>query len=259
MLFLSHKCQILLASSVLSLVSVAISADILTKTIQVENSIQNSAIKSQKNIDGLDDRTRKILDRYRSVMRQTRTLLTYNQHLQALLESQEQEKISYAQQFEQIETTQQEIVPLILSMQQSLEQFIQLGIPFLPAERGERVERLKSMMIRADVANAEKFRRIIEAYQIENDYGNTIEAYRANIQLEGETSSVDFLRLGRVALYYQRPDGSETGYWNNSLKRWEQLPGKYRNPIRQGLRIARKEAAPNLLTLPIPTAVEVKQ
>jgi hypothetical protein len=41
------------------------------------------------------------------------------------------------------------------------------------------------MMTRADVTNAEKFRRIMEAYQIENDYGNTIEAYRANIELEG--------------------------------------------------------------------------
>lgn len=259
MLFLSRKCQALLASSLLSLVSVSISADTLSKTIQVESSIQNSAIKSQKNIDGLDDRTRKMLQQYRSVTRQTRTLLTYNQHLQALLESQEQEKISYTQQLEQIETTQQEIVPLILNMQQSLEQFIQLDVPFLPAERKQRVERLKAMMTRADVTNAEKFRRIIEAYQIENDYGNTIESYRANIQLEGETSSVDFLRLGRVALYYQRLDGSETGYWNNTLKRWEQLPGEYRNPIRQGLRIARKEAAPDLLSLPVPTAVEAKQ
>lgn len=113
-------------------------------------------------------------------------------------------------------------------------------------------------MTRADVTNAEKFRRIMEAYQIENDYGNTIEAYRANIELEDEISSVDFLRLGRVALYYQRLDGSETGYWNNTDKRWEELSSEYRNSIRQGLRIARKEAAPDLLTLPVPTAKEAK-
>ena len=112
------------------------------------------------------------------------------------------------------------------------------------------------MITRADVTNAEKFRRIIEAYQIENDYGNTIEAYRANIELAGKISSVDFLRLGRVALYYQRLDGSETGFWNNTEQRWEELPSEYRNPVRQGLRIARKEAAPDLLTLPVPTAVE---
>ena len=254
MRFLFRQHPILLAFSIFSLASVSISADTLSSTIQAENAIQNSAKKSQKHIDSLDDRTRKMLEQFRSVTRQTNTLLTYNAHLQALLDSQKQEKASFAQQLEQIETTQREIVPLILNMQESLEHFVQLDIPFLPEERSKRISELRDMMTRADVSNAEKFRRIIEAYQIENDYGNTIEAYRANIELEGEISSVDFLRLGRVALYYQRLDGSETGYWNNTDKRWEQLPSDYRNSIRQGLRIARKEAAPDLLSLPIPTA-----
>ncbi len=254
MLFLSHKYQLLLASSILSLATIPAFADALSKTIQTENAIQKSATKSQKNIDGLDDRTRKMLEQYRSATRQTKTLLTYNAHLKALLDSQEEEKVSFEQQLEQIETTQREIVPLILNMQESLAQFIQLDLPFLPEERQQRVARLKNMMTRADVTNAEKFRRIIEAYQIENDYGNTIEAYRANIELKGETSSVDFLRIGRVALYYQRLDGSESGFWNNTEKHWETLPAEYRNSIRQGLRIARKEAAPDLLTLPVSTA-----
>ena len=259
MLFLSRKVQVLIASSILSLATHSLFADTLSKTIQTENAIQNSAIKSQKNIDGLDDRTRKMLEQYRSATRQTKTLLTYNDHLKALLNSQEAEKLSFEQQLEQIETTQREIVPLILNMQLSLAQFVELDLPFLPEERQQRITRLKDMMTRADVTNAEKFRRIIEAYQIENDYGNTIEAYRANIELAGEISSVDFLRLGRVALYYQRLDGSETGYWNNTEKRWETLPAEYRNSIRQGLRIARKEAAPDLLTLPVSTATGVVQ
>lgn len=259
MLYLSHKYSALLAYSVLSLATPPAFADTLSKTIQTEHSIQKSAIKSQKNIDGLDDRTRKMLEQYRSATRQTKTLHTYNDHLKALLESQEQEMASFEQQLEQIETTQREIVPLILNMQESLAQFVKLDLPFLPEERQQRISRLKDMMTRADVTNAEKFRRIIEAYQIENDYGNTIEAYRANIELEGETSSVDFLRLGRVALYYQRLDGSETGFWNNTEKHWETLPTEYRNSIRQGLRIARKEAAPDLLTLPVATTTGAVQ
>jgi len=259
MLFLSRKYQVLLAFPILYLATTPAFADALSQTIQTESSIQKSAIKSQKNIDGIDDRTRKMLEQYRSATRQTKTLLTYNEHLKALLESQEAEKASFEQQLEQIETTQREIVPLILNMQQSLEQFVQLDLPFLPDERHQRITRLKEMIPRADVTNAEKFRRIIEAYQIENDYGNTIESYRANIELAGETSSVDFLRLGRVALYYQRLDGSETGFWNITTNRWETLPAEYRNSIRQGLRIARKEAAPDLLTLPVSTATGAAQ
>ncbi|MBT4145529.1 MAG: DUF3450 family protein, partial [Gammaproteobacteria bacterium] len=92
MLFSPRKYLILLIPSVLSLSSVCASADTLSKTIATESAIQKSAIKSQKNIDGLDDRTRKMLEQFRSVTRQTRTLLTYNEHLQALLASQEIEK-----------------------------------------------------------------------------------------------------------------------------------------------------------------------
>ncbi|MDZ4152244.1 DUF3450 domain-containing protein, partial [Methylicorpusculum sp.] len=98
---------------------------------------------------------------------------------------------------------------------------------------------------------AEKFRRILEAFQVENDYGNTIEAYRADIDLNGTTSSVDFLRLGRVALYYQRLDGSESGFWNKEKKQWETLSSSYRTTLRNGLRIARKETAPDMLKLPV--------
>jgi len=226
----------------------------LNSAIKIETATNNAAIQSQNKIDGLSDKTRKMLDQYRSATHQIETLTTYNHHLNDLLNSQKQEKASLALQLNEIENTQREIVPLILRMLDSLEQFVALDLPFLPEERSQRIAKLKEMIVRADVTNAEKFRRILEAYQVENDYGNTIEAYRADLNLEGVTSSVDFLRLGRVALYYQRFDGSETGYWNKEKRQWQLLADDYRIAIRQGLRIARKETAPDLLALPISVA-----
>jgi len=259
MFLLSRKLQLIAVASALSLSTLPANADTLSQAIKTETAIHTGAVKSQSKINTLDDRTRKMLEQYRSATRQTKTLLTYNAYLKDLLDSQEAEKVSLEQQLQEIEITQREIVPLILNMQNSLEQFVQLDLPFLPEERQQRIASLKDMMTRADVTNAEKFRRLIEAYQIENSYGNTIEAYRANIELNGAISSVDFLRLGRVALYYQRLDGSETGFWNKAEKRWEPLANEYRNPIRQGLRIARKETAPDLLTLPVSAATEAVQ
>jgi uncharacterized protein DUF3450 len=233
-------------------------AEPLTEAVKVELATNNAAIKSQQKIDSLNDKTRQMLEQYRASLHQHKSLKTYNAHLQDLLTSQVQEKESLQQQLVQIETTQQEIVPLILRMLDSLEQFILLDMPFLMEERQQRLAGLKAMMVRADISNAEKYRRILEAYQIENDYGNTIESYRAELELNGVVSTLDFLRLGRVALYFQRLDGSETGYWDRVEKKWQTLPPHFRNPIRDGLRIARKEAAPDLLTLPIPVA-EVAQ
>ncbi len=226
----------------------------LNDAINTETATNKAAIQSQKKIDGLSDKTREMLDKYRSTTYQIKTLTTYNNHLGKLLSSQKEEKESLQQQLKQIEVTQREIVPLIIRMLDSLDKFVSLDLPFLPEERKERVAKLKKMITRADVSNAEKFRRILEAYQIENDYGNTIEAYQSDLNVKGNVSSVDFLRLGRVALYYQRFDGSETGYWDRETNQWQILSENYRNAIRNGLRIARKETAPNLLSLPVPAA-----
>jgi len=253
MSFILHSIQSLIIAA-FGLTAFSVHTGQLDNAITVETATNNAAIQSQKKIDGLSDKTRKMLEQYRSASHQIETLTTYNTHLKDLLSSQEQEKTSLEQQLKEIETTQREIVPLILRMLDSLEQFIALDLPFLPKERNQRLNKLKQMMVRADVTNAEKYRRILEAYQVEKDYGNTIEAYRADLSLDGITSSVDFLRLGRVALYYQRFDGSESGYWDKEQKQWQVLASEHRNAIRNGLRVARKETAPDLLALPIPTA-----
>jgi hypothetical protein len=134
----------------------------------------------------------------------------------------------------------------------SLDAFVQLDVPFLEDEREERILDLRKLMFRADVTESEKYRRIMEAYQIENEFGRTIEAYRSTLVREGREVSVNFLRVGRIALVYQALDGSEAGVWNQAERRWESLDDSHRNAIRDGLKIARKQVAPDLLRIPLP-------
>ncbi|MDO9424636.1 MAG: DUF3450 domain-containing protein [Methylobacter sp.] len=235
-MFNSSRHNSCLAAAFLGVFALPLYAELVPKTVQPV------VPSDQKNT---------LLEQYRSVTRQTDILQTYNQHIKDMLASQVEEKASLEKQLKDIEVTKQEIVPLIVHMLDSLDQFIQLDLPFLPEERKQRLSQLKELVAKADVSNAEKFRRIMEAFQVENEYGNTIEAYKANIELNGVTSLVNFLRLGRVALYYQRLDGSETGFWNKEEKRWQLLPSGYSNSIRNGLRIARKETAPDMLIVPV--------
>ena len=253
MLFLKNKASIAGVSLLLLFSLPAWSASV-QQAIQVQTATHQAAAKSQQKINRLDDQTQKMLNQYRSAIHQTKSLKTYNKYLRDMLKSQQEEQASLQEQLQNIETTQQEIVPLLLRMMDSLEKFVQLDIPFLPQERQQRLTNLKKMLHQANITNAEKYRRILEAFQIENDYGKTIEAYRADLNLKGKTSSVNFLRLGRVSLYFQRLDGSESGYWDKQQKQWIILDNSYRSVIRKGLRIARKEMAPDLLTLPIPAA-----
>jgi hypothetical protein len=132
-----------------------------------------------------------------------------------------------------------------------LKRFLEADLPFLLPERRKRVAFLETLLERSDVTVAEKFRRVLEAFEIENDYGRTVESYRDSLELGGATREVDFLRIGRVALLYLSVDGSLYGEWNREQKTWSPLPGGYRSQIREGIRIAQRQVAPNLLLLPV--------
>ncbi len=216
---------------------------------QVDTDI--AAQESQETIDNLDDETTDMLAQYRDILRQTQSLKTYNDQLEQLVSSQRNELDSISLQLQNIETTQRDIVPLMSKMIEVLEQFVTLDIPFLQQERNDRIVALKTMMGRADVSLSEKYRRIMEAYQVETEYGRTIEAYQADLNKEGDNRTVDFLRIGRVNLYYLTLDGREAGVWDTESGQWQTLPDNYLQPIADGLKVARKQLPPDLMVLPL--------
>jgi hypothetical protein len=235
-----------------------VGAQALDKALDVRARANEASAASQDRIDNVADQTDELLREYREELQQIEALRVYNDQLAKLLASQDAEKASLREQIESVTVIGREVMPLMLRMVESLDDFVKLDVPFLPDERRERVERLKALMDRADVTNAEKYRRILEAYQIENDFGRTIEAYRGSLEGDGETMTMDFLRVGRVALLYQTLDGREVGAWSQADRVWQTLDGSYRPAIRQGLRIARKQAAPDQLRLPVPAAEDVR-
>jgi hypothetical protein len=218
-----------------------------------ERSSANAAgVEAQKRIDEISDATDVLLTEYRGTNRQIDSLRIYNQQMRDLIASQEAELESLQGQIDTVELVGRAVAPLMLRMIDALENFIELDVPFLERERSERLAGLRELVDRADVTDAEKYRRIMEAYQIENEYGRTIEAYRSTIANTGAERTVDFLRVGRIALVYLTLEGSEAGAWDQQTKGWVELDASYRNAISQGLRVARKQAAPELIRVPLP-------
>ena len=65
------------------------------------------------------------------------------------------------------------------------------------------------MMDRADVAVSEKFSQVLRAYQIENDYGRTLEAYSDTISIAGVDRKVDVLKVGGSRLCIKQETGRD--------------------------------------------------
>ena len=241
------------AAALLSTAAVYAQSTGVGRAISEQTATEQAAQAAQQTVDKLDDETRQAVAEYRSTIQETDSLRRYNEQLALQLNSQLEEMKRMAQQLQDIETTSREIVPLLQKMLTTLDEFVKLDVPFLPEERSKRLGGLKEMMARADVSIAEKYRRIVEAYQIEMEYGRTIEAYQGKT---GERT-VEFLRVGRIALMYQTLDGKETGYWDATAKAWQEDNG-YRDAMRKGLKVAKKEGAPNLLIAPVAAAQEAK-
>jgi uncharacterized protein YccT (UPF0319 family) len=225
--------------------------DLLTESINVStDSLANSAL-TQEQIDKLDETTRILLADYQSTSKEYESLKLYNDQVQKIINSQIEEIANILFQIDELDKTNQKIVPLMIKMINGLEDFINLDVPFLMNERQDRLANLRTTMDRGDISTSEKFRLIIEAYKTELEYGRTIESYRDNIVIEGVETSADFLRIGRIALTYLTVDGSKGGYWDTNNSSWEEASSSIKRSTADALKVATKQAPPALIKIPV--------
>lgn len=221
------------------------------ETIQKQSSAIESLQVAQEKIDKLDAESKKLTNEYKDTVVEYEILNRYDNQLQKITESQAEEIKNLVDQIDSLDETNKYVLPLLERMVFTLRDLIELDIPFLLDERMLRLEELESILYQANFSTAEKFRKIYEAYQIENEYGRTIEAYSGNININGVNLAAQFFRLGRLNLFYMTPDQDETGYWNKDTNSWLHLGGKYSDEIDSALKVAYKQAPPDFITLPV--------
>ncbi|MDX1570773.1 MAG: DUF3450 domain-containing protein [Xanthomonadales bacterium] len=235
---------------VLALVmAVAANADVLDTAIQTEQQTNEQSQDSQQRINRLSEETEDLLAEYRRVVRETEALQVYNDQLSRVVDNQRVEIDSINKQLAELEETNRGVVPLLLEMIDMLEQIVEADTPFLLDTRRNLIFDLQDMVYRADVTTSEKYRRVMEAYQREIDFGRNVSAYEG--KLPGTDRTVSFVKVGRVLLIYQTLDQEQVGWWNPVTRNWEELPAEYESSIARAVRIAKNQEAPNLVKLPV--------
>ena len=246
-----------LSGSVLFALVMATSGTLAQNLGDVQTSVEANAqdgVSSQTRIDALDDQTDELTREYRAALKQLASLREYNAQLEKLIVAQKAEMASIRRQIDEVTNVDRTITPLMFRMIDALEQFVGLDVPFLLSDRQQRVAALRALMDRSDATPAEKYRRILEAYEIENEYGRTIEVYEGEMNIGGTDRTVSFLRIGRVALIYQTLDGDDSGVWNPKAGAFTDLDGDFDSELRSAMRIAKQQAAPDLMVVPLSTS-----
>ncbi|MGI1679780.1 MAG: DUF3450 domain-containing protein [Cellvibrionaceae bacterium] len=227
-------------------------ATTLQELKQIELEKLEKGVSAQKKIESLDDQRLQLTHQYRIALNQKKQLEKYNENLSDIVVSQKNEADILRDQIGRVGDLEKNIVPLMSDMIDALENFIALDQPFLLDKRQQRIVRLRSLFSDSNVSNAEKYRRVLEAYQIENDYGLTIESYEgALLNSSSDNQRVNFLKIGRVAYLYQTVDGKESFRWSKENTSWEKLSDNYNSEITKGIRMAKEQIPSNLLLMPI--------
>ena len=224
--------------------------ELLQQAIDIEASSSNDAASRQEFIDNVDSQILVLTGDIQFLSQQLDLTNIYNRQLQELIDSQNAEIISINEQMVELDKTNKGILPTLEEMVSTLESIINNDVPFLLIERKARVAELKEILKQSNISTSEKFRRVFEAYQIENEFGRTIESYRDEITFDSETFNVEVFRLGRVGLYARTSDGRHTAMYSKKEGRWIRKKG-IDNELVVALKIARKELPPSLLKLPI--------
>ena len=201
-----------------------------------------------------NDQNNDLLDQYMQTSKIVDGLKVYNGQLQKQMEDQQKLMDQLNNSIDSAENVRRQLVPLLHQMVESLQQFVDLDLPFDLKERQGRIDDLKAAMDRPDLSIAEKFKMVMEDYQKELDYGTSYETYSQFIEINGRHREVDVLRWGRLVLAFQTPDQEVDGVWDNQTKQWKVLDSRFRDGIRKAFRVARGITSKSFVILPVPAA-----
>lgn len=241
-----------LLAGLAAIVATSAAAQEVEPVLDTSRAMVQNTQQSQERIDNLDAETQNILSDYRANLKQLEQLNRYNASQQRQVDAQRREISSLENDINNIASLQRAIQPLMEDMVDALDQLVEADLPFLVEERRARVERLRALMDDPSRSPAQRYRLVVEAYQIENEYGRTIEAYRGDIEANGRSfENVEFLRIGRASLTFRTDDDQTLMRFDPESRQWVDLDLSFLPDIKMGSRIAREQLPPDLMFIPV--------
>lgn len=246
-----HKTAILGSAAVMLAVLSAPAQAQFRSALQESETTARETASSQQRIDQLDDQTAALLNDYRANLKQLEAARRYNASLNRNIEAQESEIQRLREDIDNVEGLQRAMQPLMEDMVERFGEIVNADLPFSIEERSTRAARLAGVLDNPSMSAAQRYRLIVEAYQIENEFGRTIGSYEGTIGEGENTLTGEFLRVGRIALVFKTPDDSVLRIWDVDQGDFVDLDRSYLQDVKFGLRMAKEQTAPDIFFVPV--------
>ena len=116
------------------------------QVLQAQDRRLDLAQQSQERINGIVEGTRSLEDQYRAINKEIDGLKVYNRLMTAQTSGQGAVLEDIALSMDQVDVINRQIFQLMERMIDGLEQSVNLDVPFLKAERTDRIDNLKNIM-----------------------------------------------------------------------------------------------------------------
>ncbi len=218
--------------------------------LNVARQSTEAGAQAQSQIDSIAEQADDAERQYIALQEQIQSQEILVQQQQVFIRSQENELTSLARQLERVETIERDLTPMLLEMFVELESFINSDLPFQMDTRQARLDRIEADLGNPLIPPAEKYRVLLNAYEIESAYGRSLRSYSEEVVVDGVPQEAQFVQIGRVALIREVDGNLEI--MTKANQTWRPVPGSMASEVLRAQRIAEELTTPDVFTAPVP-------
>lgn len=239
-----------LAASAAALVVAGAAHAQLDRALEVARQSTQDGARTQEQINNLADAADNAEREYLAVREQIESQRVFIAQQNVFLRSQENELAGLQSQLERVGNIEVDLAPMMLEMFNALEDFVGSDLPFRMDQRTQRLDNIRDVLGQANVSPAEKYRLLLNAFEIESAYGRSLNAYSEEVMIDGVPQEANILQIGRVAMI--RQVGGDLAIMTNDNQTWRPVPSSMANNVQRAFRIANEVTTPEVFEAPLP-------
>ncbi|WP_233205300.1 DUF3450 domain-containing protein [Alkalicaulis satelles] len=228
----------------------------LDEALRVARQSTQDGAQAQEQINQLADAADNAERQYLATREEIESQRIFLEQQRVFLLSQENELTALRSQLERVGSIEVDLAPMLLDMYVALEEFIDSDMPFQLDVRRTRLDRIQTALGDANISAAERYRLLLNAYEIEMGYGRSLRAYSEEVEVDGTPQEANILQIGRVALV--RDIGGRLEIMTQDNRDWRPVSGSMAVDVQRAFRIAREVTTPEVFTAPLPGPVDAR-
>ncbi|NQY41480.1 MAG: DUF3450 domain-containing protein [Henriciella sp.] len=222
----------------------------LDRAIATGEQATRRAEQVQQQINQLDDERSDMVGEFRTLLQRKTAAELYARQQEAAVESQEREIASLTDQLSRVDEITSQTVPMLETLIDDLDAFVDADLPFRLEERKDRIARLREYLVDPNVSVTERYRQIMDAYTAEMEVGRKTDTWKETISVDDKEVTVDMVLFGRVALVYMDPTSRYAKRYDRETSSWVDLESKYKAEIEKAIRIIQGKRTQDVMYVP---------